>query len=167
MKDIQGYEKLYAITEDGCVWSHKSQKFLSPIKRREYLSVNLCKNGVIKKPYIHRLVAEAFIENLENKETVNHIDGNHHNNCVSNLEWMTMQENNKAAWDNGQRVVTETMRNQMKENLAKGRIVKFTEEKIEQIRKLHEMAFSNRKIAMMFDTSHSVIGKLLSKPSGF
>ena len=166
MKDIQGYEGLYAVTEDGRVWSHRSQKFLKFGRSREYLQVCLHKDGKGKQLMVHRLVALAYIENPECKQTVNHIDGNHHNNDVSNLEWMTMQENNQAAWDNGQRVITEKMREQMEKNLAKGRIIKFTEEKIAQVRKLHKMTFSNRAIAKMFNTSHSVIGKILAKPSG-
>ena len=58
--------------------------------------------GVNKEKYLlHRLVAFAFLENLENKQIVNHIDGNKTNNSVSNLEWCTIAENNQHAIDTG------------------------------------------------------------------
>lgn len=118
MKNIEGYEGVYSITNDGRVYSHTSKRFLSPINRTEYLAVKLCKDNKPKWHYIHRLVASAFCENPCNKQTVNHIDGNHHNNKYDNLEWMTMSENNQAAWDNSQKTMTTRMIESMKQNFA-------------------------------------------------
>ena len=60
---------------------------------RCYLYCNISTNNIITKVKIHRLVAKAFVNNPQNKETVNHIDGNKLNNYYSNLEWNTRKEN--------------------------------------------------------------------------
>lgn len=85
----------YAITEDGKVWSFKSNKFLKQkIDKYGYACVSLRRNGKNWTVTVHRLVAEAFIPNPDNKPTVNHKDENKLNNSVTNLEWMTVNENN-------------------------------------------------------------------------
>lgn len=102
MLDIKGYENEYAITSCGKVWSYKSKKFLKPIVKRGYLSVNLYKDGKMSQVYIHKLVAEAYIQNNNNYETVDHIDRNRNHNYVNNLQWMTLKENVQKA--NGKKI---------------------------------------------------------------
>jgi len=69
--------------------------------KAEYLRVTLCKDGNSELVYVHRLVAEAYIPNPENKPMVNHIDGNKQNNNVGNLEWVTGYENRLHAFELG------------------------------------------------------------------
>ena len=94
MIDVKGYEGLYAVTSCGRVWSYRGKKFLKPYEGiRGYLRVWLSKNNVRWQPKIHRLVAEAYIQNPENLKQVNHKDENKQNNSVNNLEWCTNHYN--------------------------------------------------------------------------
>ena len=94
--EIEDYRK-YLIYKDGRVYSKKSNIFLKPRKDTNgYLCVDLCKNGKRKTFRIHRLVAIHFIDNLENKPCVDHIDGNKKNNNIDNLRWVTQIENLNA-----------------------------------------------------------------------
>ena len=87
MKDIKGYEGLYAITSCGKVYSYKNKKFLSPAYDRGYPYINLFKVGTPFTVKIHRLVAEAYIPNPHKYKEVNHKDENKQNNSILNLEW--------------------------------------------------------------------------------
>lgn len=68
-----------------------------------YLRVDIRQDGVIKTVKVHRIVAETFIPNPQNKPTVNHIDGNKLNNSVENLEWCTNKENILHSYNSGLR----------------------------------------------------------------
>lgn len=93
-KDIEGYEGLYQVSDLGRVKRVKTNRVLKGSEDSwGYLKVNLSKNNIKSQQIIHRLVAQAFIPNPDNKSQVNHIDENKTNNMVSNLEWMTAKEN--------------------------------------------------------------------------
>lgn len=101
-KWINGYEGLYEISNCGRVKSLKYDHILTPYKYNGgYLRVQLYKNKTMKRMYIHRLVANAFIPNEDNKLEVNHIDGDKTNNSASNLEWVNHKENMRHAKNTG------------------------------------------------------------------
>lgn len=131
-KDISGYEGLYQVSNLGRVKSLKQWNGHKTIDKEHILKcyfkenkgyvskiVSLSKNGERKEYRVHRLVAEAFIENKDNKPFINHIDGNSTNNIVTNLEWCTPKENvvhyyqylRKVDYD--ERKVVETYKNGM------------------------------------------------------
>lgn len=68
---------------------------------RGYMVTDLYREGVRCHARVHRLVAEEFVPNPDNKPEVNHIDGNKKNNTASNLEWVTKKENCRHAWNTG------------------------------------------------------------------
>lgn len=84
----------YHICSCGRIWSYKKQDFLKP-KPGNYYRVNLYDKGVQTTHLLHRLVAEAYIPNPNNYDTVDHIDGNRFNNCVNNLQWMSRANNTR------------------------------------------------------------------------
>lgn len=106
---VKGYEKFYHVSNFGRVKrvegfvthpitgkkNKKQRERILGLGKKEnwYPNFSLCKNGTKINVCVHRLVAIAFIPNPLNKPCVNHIDGNKKNNHVSNLEWVTFQEN--------------------------------------------------------------------------
>lgn len=102
-KKILGFND-YEISNDGDLRSYKHGKQTILKKRYSkdgYVWYILTENGKSYCRRAHRLVAEAFIDNPENKETVNHIDGNKMNNNVNNLEWATRNEQMQHAYKHG------------------------------------------------------------------
>ena len=103
-KDIQDYEGLYKVSNLGRIKSLprngtiNQDRILKQTKDNNgYLIVGLHKNNTVKKTSVHRIVAKAFIKNVENYDVINHKDGNKQNNRVDNLEWCTQKYNVKEA----------------------------------------------------------------------
>lgn len=94
----------YTVDDKGNVFSLKRAnkfKMKQNIDSIGYPSVHLCKDGKCKRHNVHRLVAEAFLPNPENKPCVNHINSVRHDNRLENIEWATYSENNQHAKDYG------------------------------------------------------------------
>jgi hypothetical protein len=127
-KPIMGYEKLYEVSNFGNVKSLEkiinkgkfgivkfNEIILKPVLRNKngYLIVNLYKDKKVKIFQVHRLVAETFIPNINNKPQINHIDANKTNNHIENLEWVTPSENMIHALDNNLLTIPRGERNGM------------------------------------------------------
>ena len=113
-REINGYNGLYLISNLGRVkaisirklrgrfYHTQPEKILKQNNKKSgYLHLMLSMNDHRKEYSLHRLVATTFIDNPENKPTVNHIDANKKNNCAINLEWNTVKENTNHAFSNG------------------------------------------------------------------
>ncbi len=81
-----------------------------------YYNLSLCNNGYVKSFMIHRLVLLAFVENVENKPQVNHINGDKSDNRLCNLEWNTRSENQKHSVRIGLRSAAGSKNSQSKIN---------------------------------------------------
>ena len=103
---LNGEKSNYRVYENGDILNEKKLKMKGGLDKNGYNIISLTHK---KKKYTrkrHRLVAEAFIENIFNDRDVNHKDGNKLHNSVDNLEWMSPYENTHHALDNGLRSKT-------------------------------------------------------------
>lgn len=160
MKDINGYEGLYAVTINGQIWAYPKGGYASAGRWKEgrflrgwkigngYLVVSLYKNGKNNKFLVHRLVAETFIKNPNNYKEVNHLNGNRLDNSVSNLEWVSSKQNKKHAWNSG--LYTHKGENHY--------LTKFTEDDIREIRNSYKQGnISQYKLAKIYKVNQMTI----------
>lgn len=95
-RNIPSCDERYYVSSDGRVLG--ANGLLKPVRGKDgYLRCNIAQDGKFRLWLVHRLVAEAFIPNPDSKAEVNHIDGDKTNNNVSNLEWVTREENIRHA----------------------------------------------------------------------
>ena len=154
-KDVVGYEQRYQVSNLGRVYSKITKKILKQnLHTNGYFTIATKIGGRNGKDVcfkVHRLVATAFLPNIENKPLVNHIDGVKTNNNVNNLEWCTAKENTDHAIRTGLL------------DYSKRSVVKvLNEDQISFIKEKYKpfcREFGSRSLAKMFGVSKSTIVK--------
>ena len=126
-RDVPGYDGVYKVSNYGRVITtghprgktERKNKFLKQVSNSNgYLRVNLrTLNGELKRPFVHRLVAEAFVNKPEGCDVVNHLDFDPKNNSASNLEWTTQPENFEYSFRRGRFKRTAEWRRNLKKGL--------------------------------------------------
>jgi hypothetical protein len=161
-KDVLGYEGFYQVSDkgrvksvdrrvvysNGRVYNYREKTLKPAIDKDGYCVIGLCVKQKIKVKKVHRLVAECFIDNLENKPQVNHKDGIKCNNHVGNLEWCTCSENQRHCNDTGLRVAGKG---------DKATSNKLTEIDVGFIRLWIKLGHSQREIAKIFKVHFATI----------
>lgn len=160
-KDVVGFEGAYKISNFGRVYSiprngTKGTGFLKIHYTHDgYAKVRLIYKGKDKTARVHRLVAEAFLPNPENKDTVNHIDGDKTNNMIINLEWCDRHEQLNHAYKLG----LKTARSGSKNSNAK-----LTDEQVKEIRNSYvrySKEFGTVALAKKYGVTNVVIGLIV------
>jgi len=160
-KDVKNYEGFYQVSSYGRVRSldrmvnnrMRRGKVLSNKKTNGngYLMCTLCKDGIQLNHYVHRLVASAFCEKLDDSFVVNHIDSNVKNNKYSNLEWV-------SAFDNVQHYIKKGRKTDRGINSPN---TKLSESSLERIRfLLKNTKLKQREIAQQFGVAQTTISRI-------
>ena len=158
-KSITGWEKSHCVSNLGRVKSLKrvikntgknteyviDEKIMKTnLVGAGYMGLIIGTNGIKKRFYLHRLVAEAFIDNPENKPCINHKDGNKLNNYIENLEWVTYKENSIHGYKTGLMPT------------------KITKNEANQIRQLYLTGkYKQSEIGEMFNLTQGTVGKII------
>lgn len=160
-KDIKGYEGLYQVSNLCRVKTlHNRYKGVEILKNETvygYQIISLHKDKVVKTHRIHRLVAQAFIDNPKNKPQVNHINGIKSDNRAVNLEWVTQSENMLHCYRTGLEVANT-------EPAHKARRI-LSNKEVENIRQLLNSGLSTRKVASMVGVGKTLIGYIKQNKS--
>jgi len=141
----------YLVSRDGEIWSDKTNRLLKPISSKSgHHHVFLYDgHGHSVKMRVHRAVLLAFVGPPGSDEEARHLDGNPSNNCLTNLEWGTHQQNADDRWRHGTMPIPH-------ESI----FTRLAPDDIPRIRELGRRGMSSRKVGRMFGTSHTTIQKI-------
>ena len=146
-KVIEGYPN-YLISDTGVVFNKRTNREQKPrLDKDGYYVLGLSCNGVKKIHRVHRLVAQAFIPNPDNLDTVNHINHNKTDNRVQNLEWMDNIDN---ARDGNKGITGE-----------KASAAKLTQEQAREIRRLYSTGMKQKEIAKIYNVTQMCISNVV------
>lgn len=98
--EVEGYPA-YSISNLGYIIGARGKVLKEDTNSGGYKRITLCKNGIPYRVFVHRLVAEHFVDNPNDFKYVNHIDGDRTNNEANNLEWCTASYNVTDGWKRG------------------------------------------------------------------
>lgn len=144
----------YMVSNFGRVLNARTQRILKQcVNSAGYKKVVL--NG--KNKYVHRLVADAYVQNPNGLPEVNHKDGNKWNNTVENLEWVSKSDNAKHAFDMGLRSVDGYTRYRVSRSCRR-----FSVSEVEEIKRMYDEGMSKQEIAGVVGCASSVICNLLN-----
>jgi len=163
-KPVVGYEGLYSVSNFGNIRSEGvlrgtvSGKLLKPQKwGRGYLYISLYKNQKPTTKKIHRLVLESFVGKRKKGIVSNHKNGNKQDNRLCNLEYCTVSQNGKHAFDTGLRI------SQKGEECGRA---KLNEKDVIKIRKLYKTGkYMKKDIAEMFNITPTNVYSIVNKKS--
>jgi len=163
-KDINGYEADYQVSNLGRIKSFKRNgcMFLAINDKCKdgYKRITLRKPGSCKSWMVHRLIAEAFVDNPNDKPEVNHLNSDRADNRIDNLEWVTRCENNEHAVKFGRRDYKSVQGEKQWK-------AKLTSHKVKRIRLMYEITptLKHREIAAMFGVCSRTIFRILNRYS--
>jgi len=149
------YLDTFEVFPDGSIWRYGRQ-LKGAVTINGYRQHKLKVKGVQNLRSTHRVIAECFIPNPENKPQVNHINGIKLDNRVENLEWVTASENHKHAFAIGLQVARKG---------SQSNATRLIEDDIKLIFGMKGFGYNQYQIADAFDVSEGVIGKILRKES--
>jgi hypothetical protein len=150
---IKGEETVYSISPSGDVYNDKRKTYIT-LKNNSggYKQVGLYTSKGRVTCLVHRLVAEAYLENPNKLPIVNHLDNDRANNHVSNLEWNTIQGNSDHMVKQGRSA----------RGSSNGNAV-LSEIQVQEVRKLYLLGVSKRSLARLLNVDRTVISAIIKK----
>jgi LEA14-like dessication related protein len=150
---IRGEETVYSISPSGDIYNDKKKTSIT-LKDNSggYKQVGLYTSKGRVTCLVHRLVAQAYLENPNNFPIVNHLDNNRANNHVSNLEWNTIQGNSDHMVKQGRSAKGSSNGNSI-----------LSEVQVKEVRKLHLLGVSKRSLARLLNVDRTVISAIIQK----